>query len=379
MSAMQQKTRWQHLVLFAAATLLLCGGIGLSIHFWGKPTRKTPPLSVAVIFLVSAVVLGIGATLSLRRVGRREELARLSAAGLFELPPGARDALVQLNARLGSHFGLSRRDLAAPILPTEPQTLDYASRVQTLPPRRPWPATLGELRDVIFDAIEHPPDAPHLRVDARQAIADALRMPAGSIRYIDTTRIPLARFLAARNALADAFARPAESIRWDARLASLIPRGRQRFIVWERLRSRAPQLPPVDLNPWVENIAIGVFLAALIAIAIPIAQSLDRNNATRIQNPSVLTQLVGRALGLVCFAATIAVLMIPVYTIGRRHAARLPKQFDTIASLAPWFDAPGAEQPWTRADVEDHVRDLVAAALNRPPSEIGAATTLEVR
>jgi hypothetical protein len=281
---------------------------------------------------------------SLRKAARREELDRLLIGGLFELPPEPSEAIVRLNAQLAAHFRLPRSEWDSPI-PFKDQTLDYASHKPTLPPRQPWPGTFGELTDAISDRVAN----------------GGMRLPY---------------FLAARQALADALGRPADSIRWSDRLGALIPPGRQRFIVWERIRSRAPTLPPVDLNPWVENIAIYTFLAALIAIAVPIAQSMDRNEATKIENPSVGTRLVGRALGLILFAAIIAVLMIPVYAIGRRYASRLPKQLDTVGSLAPYAVPTGPQETWTRADVEDHLRDLVAAALHRNPRAIDAATRL---
>ena len=55
----------------------------------------------------------------------------------------------------------------------------------------------------------------------------------------------------------------------------------------------------------MENIAIYTFLAALIAIAVPIPQSMDRNEATKIENPSVGTRLVGKAFGLILFGAVL--------------------------------------------------------------------------
>ena len=361
-------------MLFAAATLLLCGGIILSIHLAGDAPPKATPPSVGVGFLVGGLVLAGFASLSLRNVARREELSRLNEAGLFELPPEPREALVRLNARLASHFGLSRYDLPVPSLPEQP-TLEYASRVKSPPPRRPWPSTVGDLRDAIFDGLEWARAQSDSQIDPRQAIADALGWPVASVNYLDTRRI--AQFFAARDALAHALDRPPGTIRWSDRLASLVPPGRQRFRVWERLRSRAPQVPPVELNPWVENIAILTFLAALIAIAVPIARAMDRNNeATTSENPGVLGQLVGRAFGLILFAAIIAVLMIPVYAVGRRYASRLPKEVDTVGSLAAYMTPSATEREWTRADVEEHVRDLTAAALNRPPGEIDTTTKL---
>jgi hypothetical protein len=344
MNPLEQKVGWQHLVLIASAGLLFAGGIILSIHLSGTATPKTTPWPVGAAFIAGAGGLSIFAIASLRRTARREEMGRLLAVGLFELPPGASEATCRLNAALASHFALSRDDFVSPVSSNK-QTLDYAPRTPMPPPRRPWPATFDELSSAINDRLEH-------------------------------ARLPVEPFVAARAALADALGRHVDDIRWSDRLAELIPPGRQRFIVWERLRSRAPSLPPVDLNPWVENIAIYTFFAALIAIAVPIAQSMDRNESTRIENPGVGARLLGRAFGLVLFAVIIAVLMIPVYAIGRRYAARLPRGFDTIASLVPHIPLSGEARLWTRADVESHLRDLVAAALNRPPSEIVAATKL---
>ena len=344
MNPLEQKVGWQHLVLFGSAVLLFAGVVILSIHVSGKATPKTTPWAVGVAFVAGAVVLSIFAVGSLRRMTRREELDRLLAVGLFELPADAGDAIVRLNAALAGHFRLSRDDFVWP-LSSSKQTLDYAPRTPTPPPRRPWPGTVDELTAAMHERLEHAP-------------------------------VPVEPLIAARQALADALGHPVDSIRWSDRLGELIPAGRQRFIVWERLRTRAPSLPPVDLNPWVENIAIYTFLAALIAIAVPIAQSMDRNETTKIENPGIGTRLLGRAFGLVIFGAIIAVLMIPVYVVGRRYAARLPRGFDTIASLVPHIPLSGEARLWTRADVESHLRDFVAAALNRPPSEITAATKL---
>src|SRR5215207_3689487 len=101
---------------------------------------------------------------------------------------------------------------------------------------------------------------------------------------------------AARAALAGVLGMTPQAISWGSDPRRLIPSGRQRFHLWQRLRAAAPGLPEATLNPWVENIAIYGFLAALIAIAVPIAQRLDANDATRAQ-PTPGGRVAGKAVG----------------------------------------------------------------------------------
>lgn len=352
---MEPKARWQHVLLFVAASLLLSTAIIFSIHLSGHASPKATPKSIGAMFLAAALILGGFAIWSIRQAARREESTRLLAAGLFELPPKPSEALIRLNARLARHFGLSRTDVA-PALPSDEQTLSYESREKIIP-RPPWPATFDELCDAIYDAIERA--AREKRPDGRKAIADVMGWPPDSFRFIDTTHIPLGRFLAARQALADALSRPPDSIRWSDRVAAVIPPGRRRFNAWQRLRAQATNLPPLDLDPWVENIAILTFLAALITLVVPVA----RWDAIRTENPSLFQSLVGRVFGLTLSAILIGMLMIPVYFLGRRYASRIPPAIDTIATLACYFHGPAADpRTWTPADVESHLRDLIADA-----------------
>ncbi len=250
----------------------------------------------------TAVAVGAGVVAVSAVVGYAA-LRSLRAAGAFELPPDAPDRLADLNERLATHFGL-------------PPRAD----------RPPMPATLDGLA---------------------RALADLA--PAATLRP-DQHR-------AARDALAGALNRPPESVRWGDSPAALIPAGRGRFPAWERLRAAAPTLPAARLNPWVESAATYLFLAALIAIAVPIAQRLDANEATRIA-PTPGTQLIGKAFGLVLFGSIIAALMIPVRLYGIRYAARLPKGFDGLGLLSHHFPTSGGEG-WTAQRVAEHLRDLV--------------------
>jgi hypothetical protein len=128
----------------------------------------------------------------------------------------------------------------------------------------------------------------------------------------------------------------------------------------------------------VENIAIYTFLAALIAIAVPIAQNLDRNEATRMPNTPG-TRIVGKVFGLVLFAGIIGVLMIPVYVIGRKYAARLPAEIDTVSALAPFFPPAAFPQPWMPHLVAAHLRDLAAHHLGMRPYDVRDQTPLAAR
>src|SRR5688572_14239200 len=170
MNPLEQKVGWQHLVLFASAGLLFAGGVILSLHLSGRATPRTTPWSVGVGFIAGSVVLSIFAIGSLRRTARREELDRLLAVGLFELPSGAGEAIVRLNAALASHFRLSRDDFVSPVSSSK-QTLDYAPRTPTPPPRRPWPATFDELTDAIDERLEHARLPVEPLIAARQALA----------------------------------------------------------------------------------------------------------------------------------------------------------------------------------------------------------------
>ena len=300
---LEQKARWQHGVLIAAALGVVCGVINLLIGLFGGVRNSATAVAVGAGVVAVSAVVGYAALRSLRAAVAHAAALDRRAAGAFELPPGAPDRLADLNERLATHFGL-------------PPRVD----------RSPMPATLDGLA---------------------RALADLA--PAATLRP-DQHR-------AARDALAAALDRPPESVRWGDSPAALIPAGRGRFPAWERLRAAAPTLPAARLNPWVESAATYLFLAALIAIAVPIAQRLDANEATRIA-PAPGTQLIGKAFGLVLFGSIIAALMIPVRLYGIRYAARLPKGFDGLGPLSHHFPTAGREG-WTAPRVAEHLRDLV--------------------
>jgi hypothetical protein len=181
---------------------------------------------------------------------------------------------------------------------------------------------------------------------------------------------------AARSALARVLDRPAQSVSWGDNPIRLIPAGPKRFQLWEQLRAIAPGLPEAKLNPWVENIAIFGFLAALIAIAVPIAQRFDSDEATRVQ-PTPVGRLAGRAFGLIVFGSITGVLMIPVYVIGRRYASRLPATVNNMGVLASYFPhKTAANDGWTPPLVAEHVRDLVTTELGIPSSSLANDTPL---
>ena len=167
-----------------------------------------------------------------------------------------------------------------------------------------------------------------------------------------------------RGALARSLDHPPESIPWNIDPRSLFPAGRQRFVRWERLRTSVAGLPPAILSPLVENVAKFTFLAALIAIAVPIAQRLDANEATRI-DPNVPERIAGKALGLLLFGLIIALLMVPVYAIGRKYASKLPNIPD-MATLA-YIALPPQDDHWDTMDIAEHARDFVATLSGKVP------------
>jgi len=326
-----QQLRWQHVVLIVAALGAMVGIIFTAGAFLGPnlPGHPPPPWWMGTSIFAGAVLIGwTGWTLLLRDLARGEWIKWLHE-GLFELPGGtsgvaSRD-LARLNVELRRHFGVA---MSAP--------------------RSPMPPTVAELIDAVADQVE----------------------PRAQIR-------PL-RLDAVRGTLGELLHRPPESISWSMPLKQLIPRGRQRFVIWESIRAVAPTVPPVVLSPWVENLAIYGFFAALIAIAVPIAQKLDADPKTRIEDPGPAAKVVGHALGLIVFASIIAVLMIPVYAIGRKYAARLPAGVATMADLAWHFPDAGlcAEGAWTVQEVRPHVLDLVAEHLNVAPESLRDDTRL---
>src|SRR5687768_5953575 len=111
---LDQKARWQHVVIFLAAVFALCGAMILGIHLTGNATPKSGSWTVGAALLAGAVAVTAFAWQSLRIAARRDELDRLLAAGLFDLPSRRSDTVVRLNAELATHFGLSRADVAPP-------------------------------------------------------------------------------------------------------------------------------------------------------------------------------------------------------------------------------------------------------------------------
>src|SRR5688500_4880730 len=252
----------------------------LAIGLTGSGTDRAAPWWIGAVVLACSISLGGLAVASLRGALTRATSAERLARGPFELPHSAPEPLARLNARLSSHFGLSP---AATVRP-------------------PMPDVFGQLVAAMAERVR---EAATLGPEQHEA---------------------------ARSALAAVLGTTPPVISWGSNPLRLIPSGRQRFPSWERLRAAAPGLPEATLNPWVENIAIYGFLAALIAIAVPIAQRLDSDDATRVQ-PTPGGRVVGRAFGLVLFGSIIAVLMIPVYVIGKRYAARLPAEVDDMGAL----------------------------------------------
>jgi hypothetical protein len=296
----------------------------LAIGLTGSGTDRAAPWWVGAIVLACSVSLGALAVASLRGSLTRATAAERLARGPFDLPHSAPEPLARLNARLSSQFGLPPVATARPAMP----------------------AFFGQL---VAATAERVRAAATLRPEQHDA---------------------------ARSALAAVLVTSPPAISWGSNPIRLIPSGRQRFQLWERLRAAAPELPEAKLNPWVENIAIYGFLAALIAIAVPIAQRLDSNEATRVQ-PTPGGHVVGKAFGLLLFGSIIAVLMIPVYVIGKRYAARLPAEIDDMGALARYFPrGGGSDGDWTVTRVAEHLRDLVSAELDIAPSSLREDTPL---
>lgn len=338
---LEQRARWQHLVIFASLVGILCGMIMFIIPFASHAPKAAPWWVGAVVFTAS-IVIGRLAYASLRSAELRENARSLAESGVFRLPETVSPAIAQLNVDLIERFGI------APVPePLEPSaTLSYAP--VSAPPKPPLPSTFADLLAAV-----------HERAAA----------PSNSVRP--------AQHAAARALLARETGRSIDSIRFSDALDSIIPSGRRRFAVWQSLRSHAPALPDVTMNPWVENTAFYAFFAALIGVAVPIARSLDANPETRIENPSVSTRIFGKFTGLVLFGVVIAILMVPVHLVSRRFACRLPETVRTVGSLGQFLVlVPAGQMDWTRAEVESHLRDLVGEALDLDPRQITPQTVI---
>ena len=335
-----EQARWQHLVIFLCFTGLLCGMMMFVIPLASHAPKAAPWWVGAMVFTVSMIV-GRLAFASLGRAKRDAAARALAESGVFRLPDNAPAGIARLNADLIEQFGIGATD--EEIEPS--QVLPYASKLGV--PKPPLPATFGALATAIHERA------------SRQ------------------TWLGPSQHTKARDALARATNRPPESIRFSEPLVTAIPAGRERFAVWEQLRAAGGLLPDATMNPWIENLAFYVFLAALIAIAVPIAQRLDANPETRTENPSMSTRLFGKVGGLVLFGVIIAVLMVPVHRVSRKFTCRLPENVRTVGSLGQYFpQADGKLAMWTLPQVEAHLRDLAAAALGRKPAEISAETRL---
>ena len=337
---LEQRARWQHLVIFASLVGILCGMIIFIIPL-ASHAPKAAPWWVGAIVFTASIVVGRFAFTSLRAAEQQADTQALAESGLFRLPEGVSAGVARMNVDLVEHFGIAPQPEPMEVLPTLP----YASDRD--PPKPPLPATFAALVTAVHE---------------RASTASSVRP---------------AQHEAARALLARETGRPASDIRFSDSLATVIPSGRRRFGVWERLRSHAPMLPEVTMNPWIENIAFYGFFAALIAIAVPIARSLDANPETRIENPSISTRIFGKVTGLLLFGVILAVLMVPVHLVSRRFACRLPANVRTVGSLGQHFVlAPAEPREWTLAEVESHLRDLVGAAIGVHPEQIRPDTRL---
>ena len=235
------------------------------------------------------------------RAIRREKLAE----GVFVLPRKSSGRLIRFNIALAEHFRFKSSD--------EKPSL---------------PATFGKLVEFIIVRG-----------------GEAMLRPGN--------------YHAVRNALAAVLHRNPDSIAWSENINHLFPRGRQRRRLWQQFRDAAPcGLPPVEAHPFILQLASLGVIAILIAIAVPIAQRLDRNPATQLE-PGVMTELLGHILGVIVFGVVGAILMVPVILLGMHFAPRIPEPYDRLDCLAAQF--PGGKNSgddWTPAETEEHLRDL---------------------
>lgn len=306
--------RWQHVVLFATSVGALSGGIMFVIAVTGSGSSKAAPWWVGVIVLMCSACVAALATVSLRAAMRRDAFAALLRHGLFELRTSS-EAMARLNARLVRHFRM------APVV------------------KSPMPLTCREL----------------VARTAELANEGAILTPA----QLDKARL----------ALAAVTGREPQTILWSDSPIEVVSARPDCYHTWQRLRAQLPGLPNATLNKWIETIAIYIFLAGLIAIAVPIAQRLDSNKATQVQT-TPLTFVTGKAIGIVVFGAAIAILMVPVYVVGRRVATCLPPDMDDLGQLAWFGTVEDDDSEWTVAIIEEHVLDLASAELGVPASTL---------
>jgi len=299
---------------------LIVGSMILIIALSGSGTAQAAPWWAGTTIIAISAVIGVWGVRSLLSSMARSLALQRVDDGLFELSPSSPSQLIIFNAAIAKHFGLS-----------------------VVGAKQHMPGTFGELVASV----------------TKQAAALATVKPA--------------QYEAARAALASVLARRAQSISWSSRATDLLPSGKRRFETWERLREAAPSLPSVTLNRWVENVAFYGLFATLIAIAVPIARDFDENGATHIK-PTALGHIVGHELGVYLFGLIIAVLMIPIYLIGRRYASRIPASFDSLDSLAAAF--PDGTTTWTYDLVAAHLRDVARDILRLTPAQLRNETPL---
>ena len=249
---LEVKARWQHVVLLMAVVGFIAGSMILVIGLSDSATTQAAPWWVGAVTIGISAIVGFWGLRSLLESQARSAMLQQIDDGLFELSQSSSSRLILFNAAIAKHFGL----------------LIAGSK-------RQMPSTFGKLAAAVTE---------------QAAIL---------------SRIKPAQYEAARAALAATLARRPESISWSSTATELFPSGKRRYEAWEHLRQTAPGLPPVILNPWIENTAIYGFLAALIAIAVPIARHFDNDPATRVE-PTFLNHIVGHKIALYLFQLIIA-------------------------------------------------------------------------
>lgn len=313
--------RFSPLIGIAALFCLLCGSFMLAATMTADLGDRAPPAWMGAGIVLLSFPVGMAA-LSLRRYEntRTANLLRL-AFGQFELPDGASEALARLNSRITFQFCLP---------PEEPKAF--------------MPSTFGGLVEAVTRAAQNRAEVqPAQHEAARQALARAIG--------VAPTVLP-----------------------WNTNPIESIPRGRERFKVWEQIRSVAPALPPATLSRWVEEIAVYLIIGMLIAIAVPIAQRLDDHNIG-LARPSIFELVVGKLGGLLLFGIVGGVFTVPVYLIGTRYASRIPAEIDNMGTLAAFFP-PALDSQWTAELVAEHLRDLVATEIGIPPANLNDESSL---
>jgi hypothetical protein len=336
---MASSPRWQYSILFASAVGLLCGSIILIIALTGTGTPKASPWWVGAIAMGVSVVMAVFAWRSLAHARARDLLFAELDHGLFRLDESWPRPLILLNSALVRHFGL-------PSFPIEFDSIEGEPRKFRVAEKPEMPRTFAEL---VTDVVD---------------------------RTANSATISPLQYEGAREALALVIARKPDSISWCCKLTDLLPRGRQRYHSWQRLRRSIPTLPPAVLSHNIEQILMWVIFASLIAVAVPIARSLDRNPKTQI-HPGPFLDLVGHFLGIILFAVLTVLLMLPIYFVGRRFACSIPANFNNLDNLATAFPRDAEDhEAWTTERVEAHLRDLIQNAMGIKPNDVRPDTRL---